>query len=361
MGLRITQVDAFTDQPFHGNPAAVCILPAPGDEDWMRKVAREMNLAETAFLYPQADGYNLRWFTPAVEVDLCGHATLAASHVLWEEGRLKPSQIARFYTKSGPLTAERKGDWIEMDFPAVPEEASPAPAGLAEALGTCLSYVGRNRFDYLVEVDSEQSVRRLQPDYAGLKKIPGRGVIVTSRSESAAFDFVSRFFAPGAGIDEDPVTGSAHCCLGPYWSRRLGKSEFVGYQDPAAKARAAGCGRAPESGSSPRRKLLGRDRADSDTSRRCRAPSRSATDRAIVGRCPCDAVASRRQAQSGGSSSGSVRRLSLTPRGPVRLSARRAFQGLYHDRFHLRGCWTDLPSHFVTIDSENRIELHEQE
>ena len=233
MGLRITQVDAFTDQPFHGNPAAVCVLPAAAEEDWMRKVAREMNLSETAFLHPQADGYNLRWFTTSVEVDLCGHATLAAAHVLWEEGHLQPSQIARFYTNSGPLSAERKGDWIAMDFPAVPEEAAPAPTGLAEALGTRLSYVGRNRFDYLVELESEQAVRRLQPDFAALKKISMRGVIVTSRSESPDFDFVSRFFAPGAGIDEDPVTGSAHCCLGPYWSRRLGKAELVAYQASA--------------------------------------------------------------------------------------------------------------------------------
>jgi PhzF family phenazine biosynthesis protein len=233
MGLRITQVDAFTDQPFHGNPAAVCVLPAAAEEDWMRKVAREMNLSETAFLHPQADGYNLRWFTPSVEVDLCGHATLAAAHVLWEEGHLQPSQTAHFYTKSGPLAAERKGDWIEMDFPAVPAEAAPAPAGLAEALGARLTHVGRNRFDYLVELDSEQAVRGLQPDYGALKKIPVRGVIVTSRSESPDFDFVSRFFAPGAGIDEDPVTGSAHCCLGPYWSRRLGKTELVAYQASA--------------------------------------------------------------------------------------------------------------------------------
>ena len=233
MSLRITQVDAFTDQPFQGNPAAVCILPAAGDEDWMQKVAREMNLSDTAFLYPQADGYNLRWFTPTIEMDLCGHATLAAAHVLWEEGHLKPHQTARFYTKSGPLAAERKGDWIEMDFPAVPEEATSAPAGLAEALGTQLFYVGKNRFDYLVELESEETVRRLQPDCAALKKIPVRGIIVTSRSESPDLDFISRFFASGAGIDEDPVTGSAHCCLGPYWSRRLGKTEFVAYQASA--------------------------------------------------------------------------------------------------------------------------------
>jgi PhzF family phenazine biosynthesis protein len=192
-----------------------------------------MNLSETAFLYPQAEGYHLRWFTPAVEVDLCGHATLAAAHVLWEGGHLKASQGARFHTKSGLLSAERKGDWIEMDFPAIPAEETPAPTGLAEALGTRACYVGRNRFDYLVEVESEQGLRGLQPDYAGLKKIPVRGVMVTSRSESPDFDFVSRFFAPGAGIDEDPVTGSAHCCLGPYWSRRLGKTEFVAYQASA--------------------------------------------------------------------------------------------------------------------------------
>jgi len=233
MGLRITQVDAFADQPFHGNPAAVCVLPAAAEEDWMRKVAREMNLSETAFLHPQADGFRLRWFTPSVEVDLCGHATLAAAHVLWEEGHLQPSQIARFYTNSGPLCAERNGDWIEMDFPALPEESAAAPPGLAEALGTRFSYVGRNRFDFLVEVESEQTLRGLQPDCGALKKLPVRGVIATSRSESPDFDFVSRFFAPGAGIDEDPVTGSAHCCLGPYWSRRLGKAELVAYQASA--------------------------------------------------------------------------------------------------------------------------------
>lgn len=230
MGVRITQVDAFSEQPFQGNPAAVCILHAAADAVWMQMVAREMNLSETAFLYPQADGYNLRWFTPTVEVDLCGHATLAAAHVLWQEGRLKPHQPARFYTRSGPLVAERKGDWIEMNFPSTPEEAAPPPTGLAEALGTKLCYVGKNRFDYLVEVESEQALRRLQPDCSALKKIPARGVIVTSRSESPDFDFVSRFFAPATGIDEDPVTGSAHCCLGPYWSHRLSKTEFVAWQ-----------------------------------------------------------------------------------------------------------------------------------
>ena len=233
MGLRIIQVDAFTDQPFRGNPAAVCILPNAGDENWMQNVAREMNLSETAFLQRQADGFDLRWFTPSVEVALCGHATLAAAHVLWEEGHLGHEQAARFHTKSGLLTAQRQGDWIELDFPATLEDPAAPPDGLARALPAPLRYVGKNRFDYLVELESDEAVRRLQPDFPALRKIPVRGVIVTSRSDSTDYDFVSRFFAPGAGIDEDPVTGSAHCCLGPYWSKRLGKNEFVAYQASA--------------------------------------------------------------------------------------------------------------------------------
>lgn len=233
MGIRITQVDAFTDQPFRGNPAAVCILPAAADEGWMQNVAREMNLSETAFLHAQADGFNLRWFTPTVEVALCGHATLASAHVLWEEGHLERGQTAQFHTQSGLLKAQRKEDWIELDFPATLAEPASAPDGLARALPAPFRYVGKNRFDYLVELESEEAVRKLQPDHSALRKIPVRGVIVTSRSESPDYDFVSRFFAPGSGIDEDPVTGSAHCCLGPYWQRRLGKSEFVAYQASA--------------------------------------------------------------------------------------------------------------------------------
>lgn len=230
MGLRITQVDAFTDTPFAGNPAAVCLLPAPHDEGWMQNVAREMNLSETAFLVRQADGYSLRWFTPSVEVALCGHATLASAHVLWEDGHLPATQQARFHTKSGLLTGDRAGEWIELDFPAKREEAAPAPAGLAEALGVTARYVGRNQFDYLVEVDDEPTVRSLAPNHAALATLPVRGVIVTSRADSPGYDFVSRFFAPGSGVPEDPVTGSAHCALGPYWQSRLGKSDLVAYQ-----------------------------------------------------------------------------------------------------------------------------------
>lgn len=230
MPQRITQVDAFTDKRFAGNPAAICILPAPAEESWMRDVAREMNLSETAFLSKRDEGYDLRWFTPAVEVALCGHATLASAHVLWEERHEAAGSEIRFHTKSGLLSARRQGDWIEMNFPAVSEEPSPALPGLLEALGAEAAYVGRNKFDYLVEVASEAAVRGLKPDHARLREMPVRGVIVTSRSSSAGVDFVSRFFAPGSGIDEDPVTGSAHCCLAPYWAKKLGRSELVGYQ-----------------------------------------------------------------------------------------------------------------------------------
>jgi PhzF family phenazine biosynthesis protein len=230
MGLRITQVDAFTDTPFAGNPAAVCLLPAPRDEGWMQSVAREMNLSETAFLVRQADGYALRWFTPAVEVALCGHATLASAHVLWEDGHLPSSQQARFHTKSGLLTADRAGEWIELDSLAKQEGPSPTPDRLAAALGVTPKYVGRNQFDYLVEVDGETAVRRLAPNHAALATLPVRGVIVTSRADSPGYDFVSRFFAPGAGVPEDPVTGSAHCALGPFWQARLGKSDLLAFQ-----------------------------------------------------------------------------------------------------------------------------------
>jgi PhzF family phenazine biosynthesis protein len=231
--IPLFQVDAFTDQPFGGNPAAVCLLDSPRDPGWMQQVAAEMNLSETAFLSPQAEGWDLRWFTPAVEVDLCGHATLASAHVLWESGRLAQNQPARFHTRSGQLTCHRLGAWIEMDFPAKAEEEAEEPPELADALGVPLEYVGRNQFDYLVEVASERAVRELQPDHARLRRLPVRGIIVTSRSEADKFDFISRFFAPGSGIDEDPVTGSAHCALGPFWAKRLGKATFVAFQASA--------------------------------------------------------------------------------------------------------------------------------
>nr|BBH95071.1 phenazine biosynthesis protein [Thermogemmatispora argillosa] len=233
MGLRIIQVDAFTDRPFAGNPAAVCLLAEPRDERWMQLVAREMNLSETAFLLPEGDGYRLRWFTPTVEVDLCGHATLASAHVLWEEGLLLPEDPARFYTRSGLLTARRLNGWIEMDFPATPAVPVPPPPGLSEALGVTPLLVARNQFDYLVELESEEVVRTLQPDLTRLLTIPARGFIVTSRAEGEGYDFVSRFFAPAVGVNEDPVTGSAHCTLAPFWCSRLGRPALTGYQASA--------------------------------------------------------------------------------------------------------------------------------
>jgi PhzF family phenazine biosynthesis protein len=233
MGQTIYQVDSFTNRAFAGNPAAVCILPAPAPETWMHNVAREMNLSETSYLVPREDGFHLRWFTPTVEVALCGHATLASAHILWETGVLRPDEQARFHTLSGLLTADRKGDWIELDFPAKPEEHATPWDELVRGLGITPRYVGKSQFDYLVEADSEQTVRSLTPDFNLLKQTKARGVIVTARAEGGEFDFVSRFFAPGAGVDEDPVTGSSHCVLGPFWAKRLGKTEFLAYQASA--------------------------------------------------------------------------------------------------------------------------------
>lgn len=230
MTVPFFQVDAFTDMPFCGNPAAICLLSEPKDPDWMQKVAMEMNLSETAYLIKQEDGYSLRWFTPTTEEELCGHATLASAHVLWETNRLRKDETARFHTRSGLLTARLDGSRIELNFPSEPANDSEAPDMLLSALGVNLKYIGRNRLDFIVEVESEDIVRNIEPDFALLMKLPARGVIVTSTSKDGKFDFVSRFFAPHDGIIEDPVTGSAHCCLGPYWRKRLGKDELVAYQ-----------------------------------------------------------------------------------------------------------------------------------
>lgn len=227
------QVDAFTDRAFAGNPAAVCLLEDERDSQWMQAVATEMNLSETAFVRPQADGFELRWFTPAVEVDLCGHATLAAAHVLWTEGILHCDDIVRFHTRSGVLQCARHGDLIEMDFPATVAEPLQVDEGLAEALGVEPSWVGGSKFDRLVLVESAEILRTMQPDFARLQAVPVRGVIVTSASDDQRFDFLSRFFGPAVGIDEDPVTGSAHCCLGPFWSERLDKTEMTAFQASA--------------------------------------------------------------------------------------------------------------------------------
>jgi predicted PhzF superfamily epimerase YddE/YHI9 len=234
MSLEIFQVDAFADRPYVGNPAAVVLLTGPREEAWMQSVAQEMNLSETAFVHPEGDAFRLRWFTPAVEVELCGHATLATAHVLWETGRLAPGAAARFNTASGLLTAEQRGAWIELDFPAKPALAvDDPPPGLASALGAEPGFIGKSRFDYFLELATVDAVRSLAPDFTRLRSQPVRGVIVTARGDGAPYDFVSRFFAPGSGIDEDPVTGSAHCTLAPYWAGKLGKDEMLAYQASA--------------------------------------------------------------------------------------------------------------------------------
>lgn len=234
MALNITQVDAFAQRPFTGNPAAVCILEQPREEAWMQLVAREMNLSETAFLVPRDGGYDLRWFTPAVEVALCGHATLASAHVLWEDGLLRDDQPAIFHTKSGVLTARKKSSLIEMDFPATPMTPDSSLHRTMElVLGLKIKTAGRTRFDVMVEVENEAAVRGLRPDITKIGHLDLRGLIVTSAASSSDYDYVSRFFAPGAGVDEDPVTGSAHCSLGPFWKERLGRDNLIGYQASA--------------------------------------------------------------------------------------------------------------------------------
>ncbi|WP_239614591.1 PhzF family phenazine biosynthesis protein [Cohnella mopanensis] len=222
-------VDAFTDEPFRGNPAAVCLLDSAKSDVWMQNVAAEMNLSETAFLIRRDNDYSLRWFTPSAEVDLCGHATLASAHVLWEEGLSLDSELS-FMTKSGLLTATKGEDGINLLFPLEIEQECEVPEKLVEALGIPCTYVGRNRFDYLVEVDNEELVRRLKPNYHLLQSIETRGILVTSKSDRPGIDFVSRCFFPAIGVNEDPVTGSAHCCLGPYWQAKLNKSEMVAQQ-----------------------------------------------------------------------------------------------------------------------------------
>ncbi|WP_292423149.1 PhzF family phenazine biosynthesis protein [Methanoregula sp.] len=230
MGHELHVVDAFTGHPFRGNPAGVCILDEPADPSWMQQVAAELNHSETAFLHPGSGSWNLRWFTPAQEVELCGHATLAAAFVLWETGREQPGSPVSFETLSGTLTARRDGEWIYLDFPAEPAgETEPVP-GLDRALGATPVFVGRNRFDLLVELPAAADVCDCEPDMAALAAVPARGIIVTAPSDLPAFDFVSRFFAPALGVPEDPVTGSAHCCLGPYWGEKLHKTELFGFQ-----------------------------------------------------------------------------------------------------------------------------------
>jgi predicted PhzF superfamily epimerase YddE/YHI9 len=230
-GVPLLGIDAFTNERYRGNPAAVCLLDAPADEPWMQALATEMNVSETAFVVPDGDGFGLRWFTPTTEVVLCGHATLASAHALWQTGRLRPEQAAGFHTRwKGTLTATKARDGIALDFPAAPSWPCEEPVGLSDALGTSVIAVAKNDLHHIAEVDNEATVRNLEPDIDALTRVDVESVAVTSRSDDDRYDFVSRFFAPKYGINEDPVTGSAHTSLGPYWGARLGTFELSAYQ-----------------------------------------------------------------------------------------------------------------------------------
>ena len=233
MTVPIIHVDTFVEEGFRGNAAAVCILPGPADPSWMQSLAHEMNVSETAFFYHKTTGFNLRWFSPLIEVDLCGHGTLAVAHVLRQQGYFTDRPTAQFLTRSGLLTAQLQDELIELDFPSLPQRETAPPLELREALGAPLKYVGTDGDDYLVELHSEDAVRSLRPEFNLLSTIPARAIIVTSVAWSTEYDVVSRVFAPRLGIDEDPVTGSAHCCLGPFWMAKLRKKELIAYQTSA--------------------------------------------------------------------------------------------------------------------------------
>jgi PhzF family phenazine biosynthesis protein len=230
MGTPLWIVDAFTHQPFSGNPAAVCLLTQEADSVWMQKLAGEMNLSETAFVWPEANGYRLRWMTPKCEVDLCGHATLAAAYVLWETETALPASPITFHTRSGALTASPDDGWIVLDFPALPSTPQTPPDVLSEALGVHPVWAGTYGMDWLLELENETEAAQLRPNFTLLKQAGLRGCAVTAPSSNPEYDFVSRFFAPSAGVDEDPVTGSMHCGLAPYWAAKLGRPTVTGRQ-----------------------------------------------------------------------------------------------------------------------------------
>jgi PhzF family phenazine biosynthesis protein len=232
MSMKLFTVDAFTNRPFTGNPAAVVPLESPLDPHRMQLIAAEMNLSETAFVHRlHHDRFSLRWFTPQVEVDLCGHATLATAHILWQTGQLAPDATAHFETRSGTLTARRLAeDWIELDFPAQLVTPLPLDPHLEKILGHRPIAMAKGGDDLIVELSTPKILRSLHPDFAAIARLPYRGLVVTSISDDSHYDFISRFFAPAVGINEDPVTGSAHCALAPYWSAKFNKTDMLAHQ-----------------------------------------------------------------------------------------------------------------------------------
>lgn len=230
MMSNLFQVDAFTNDPFRGNPAAVCLLKEPCNDKWMQSLAAEMNLSETAFLLPEGDGWRLRWFTPKTEVSLCGHATLASAKVLFETGLAEKESPISFQTKSGLLSARWSDGMIELDFPCMTLEPVEINPQASSALGISPVASVRSGDYFLFEAENAKAVRLAAPDFKALAATSTPEVIITARSDQPGFDFISRFFAPQLGIDEDPVTGSAHCLLTPYWAVKLGKTELMAHQ-----------------------------------------------------------------------------------------------------------------------------------
>ncbi|MFE4429128.1 PhzF family phenazine biosynthesis protein [Peribacillus butanolivorans] len=229
--MELTIINTFTDQPFRGNPAAVCFFSEEKNTEWMQQIAKETNLPVTAFIINlHKNECSLRWFTPSIEIPICGHGTLASSFFLWGKGYAQKNKPIVYQTKSGVLTSKLVDGMVQLEFPSLIEKEAIAPDLLIKALGVVPTYVGQNKWDYLIEVQSEEIVRNLNPDIDLIAQLPIRGIIVTSQSDSSEYDFVSRFFSPAQGLNEDYVTGSAHCCLGPYWKSKLGKNIFQAYQ-----------------------------------------------------------------------------------------------------------------------------------
>jgi predicted PhzF superfamily epimerase YddE/YHI9 len=228
--IPLYQVDAFSDQPFRGNPAGVCLLPEAQPESWMQAVAAEMNLSETAFLVKNGADFDLRWFTPKTEVDLCGHATLASAHILFETETVATDATIRFHSLSGLLTATKQQDWIELNFPVRKITLIGEVEGATDAAGSVPDETYESAGNLLYVYKEEAIIRSMTPDFSALAKTGYHGLIVTAPASTPPFDFVSRFFAPNLGVNEDPVTGSAHCTLAPFWQEMLHKNQMLAYQ-----------------------------------------------------------------------------------------------------------------------------------
>lgn len=226
------QVDAFADGPFTGNPAAVCLMTEPACDDWLQNVAMEMNLSETAFVWRTDGGFHIRWMTPETEVDLCGHATLASAWAMKEAGWANDGDTVTFQSRSGPLRATLAGPTVELDFPTrIPLQQDVVPDVLSGLGLSDVTWFGKNEYDYFVQLPSEAAVHGCHPDLVCLSQFDVRGIIITAQADAERkYDFVSRFFAPGCGVPEDPVTGSAHVALSPFWAQRLGRNQLTGYQ-----------------------------------------------------------------------------------------------------------------------------------